>query len=143
MIKKMSIHQRIKAGRERLKMTEQRFADAVGVSRGAVQQWEKPDGTAPKRKNQEAVAELLGITVGELMNPSDDEPGQAHTKPDVLGLSDDAIRIARLFDEVKGSRQRDLALIAAMQAIIGFSGSSKSLPSGKPSKAATAKKQRA
>jgi SOS-response transcriptional repressor LexA len=49
-------------------MSEQQFAQAVGVSRGAVQQWEKPGGTAPKRSNQPLVAELLGLSVAELMS---------------------------------------------------------------------------
>ena len=48
-------------------MSEQQFAEAVGVSRGAVQQWEQPGGTAPKRSNQPRVAKLLGISVAELM----------------------------------------------------------------------------
>lgn len=63
----MSIHQKIREGRAKLGMTEQQFGDAVGVSRGAVQQWEKEGGTAPTRKNQPAVAKLLGIPVAELM----------------------------------------------------------------------------
>ena len=49
-------------------MTEQQFASALGVSRGAVQQWERPGGTAPKRGNQPAVARLLGISVAELVS---------------------------------------------------------------------------
>jgi SOS-response transcriptional repressor LexA len=49
-------------------MTEQQFADAAGVSRGAVQQWERPGGTAPKRRNQPVVARLLGISVAELVS---------------------------------------------------------------------------
>ncbi len=56
----------IKQGRERLNLTEQQFADRVGVSRGAVQQWERGT-TAPKRGNQAAVAALLGISISELM----------------------------------------------------------------------------
>lgn len=47
-------------------MTYQQFGDAVGVSRGAVQQWEKGD-TAPTRKNQPAVAKFMGLTVAGLM----------------------------------------------------------------------------
>jgi SOS-response transcriptional repressor LexA len=47
-------------------MSEQQFADAVGVSRGAVQQWEKPGGTAPRRSNQPMVAKVLGLSVAEL-----------------------------------------------------------------------------
>jgi SOS-response transcriptional repressor LexA len=49
-------------------MSEQQFADAVGVSRGAVQQWEKPGGTAPKRSNQPMVARVLGVSVAELVS---------------------------------------------------------------------------
>lgn len=49
-------------------MSEQQFADAVGVSRGAVQQWEKPGGTAPKRSNQPRVAGLLGVSLAELVS---------------------------------------------------------------------------
>lgn len=64
----MSVHTLIKEGRKRLAMSEQQFADAAGVSRGAVQQWERPGGTAPKRSNQRRVAELLGVSVAELMS---------------------------------------------------------------------------
>jgi SOS-response transcriptional repressor LexA len=49
-------------------MSEQQLADAVGVSRGAVQQWEKPGGTAPKRSNQANVARVLGLSVAELVS---------------------------------------------------------------------------
>ncbi|RYF33678.1 MAG: helix-turn-helix domain-containing protein [Comamonadaceae bacterium] len=64
----MSIHRLIREGRLRLGMSEQQFADAVGVSRGAVQQWEKPGGTAPKRGNQPRVAEVLGVSIAELLS---------------------------------------------------------------------------
>lgn len=64
----MSIHKKIRDGRKRLEMTEQQFADAIGVSRGSVQQWEKEGGTAPTRKNQPKVAQLLGLSVAELMD---------------------------------------------------------------------------
>jgi SOS-response transcriptional repressor LexA len=64
----MSVHTLIREGRKRLAMSEQQFADAAGVSRGAVQQWERPGGTAPKRSNQRRVAELLGVSVAELMS---------------------------------------------------------------------------
>lgn len=64
----MSIHKTIREGRARLKLTEEEFASKVGVTRAAVQQWEKEGGTAPRRKNQPAVAALLGITVAQLMS---------------------------------------------------------------------------
>lgn len=63
----MSVKDRIRQGRQRLALTEEDFAEKVGVSRGAVQQWER-GVTAPKRTNQPAVARLLGITVAELMS---------------------------------------------------------------------------
>lgn len=77
----MSIHRVIREGRKRLQMTEQQFADAVGVTRTAVNQWEKEGGTAPTRKNQPAVAKLLGITVAELTggNPYLQEPASQHS----------------------------------------------------------------
>ena len=71
----MSSHRLIRDGRRGLGMSEQQFADAVGVSRGAVQQWEKPGGTAPKRSNQQRVAALLGISVAELVS------GGSNTSP--------------------------------------------------------------
>ena len=63
----MDIHELIRHGRLRLGMSEQQFATAAGVSRGAVQQWEKPGGTAPKRSNQARVARVLGISVADLV----------------------------------------------------------------------------
>lgn len=63
----MTIHAFIRAGRRRLGLSEQQFADAVGVSRGAVQQWEKLEGTAPRRANQPRVARVLGVSVAELL----------------------------------------------------------------------------
>jgi DNA-binding XRE family transcriptional regulator len=66
----MSIHRLIRQGRLRLGMTEKQFADGPGVSRGAVQQWERPGDTAPKRSNQPAVARLL-----KPLNPSDQAAG--------------------------------------------------------------------
>ena len=63
----MATHRLIREGRLLLGMTEQQFADALGVTRGAVQHWERPGGTAPNRANQPAVAALLGISVAELI----------------------------------------------------------------------------
>ncbi|CAN5731973.1 LexA family transcriptional regulator [soil metagenome] len=71
----MSTHIRIKEGRRRLGMSEQQFADAIGVTRGAVQQWEKANGTAPKRTTQPRVAQVLGLSVAELMTGSNVSSG--------------------------------------------------------------------
>ena len=64
----MSTRLLIRDGRLGLGLSEQQFADATGVSRSAVQQWERVGGTAPKRANQAAVARLLGISVAELVS---------------------------------------------------------------------------
>lgn len=74
----MSTAKLIREGRVRLGLTEQQFADAVGVSRGAVQQWERGT-TAPKRNNQAAVARKLGISVPQLMGIDDAPPSPGGT----------------------------------------------------------------
>jgi SOS-response transcriptional repressor LexA len=71
----MSIHRLIRESRLKLGWSEQQFANAVGVSRGAVQQWERPGGTAPRRRIQQRVAEVLGISVAELVS------GGSNTRP--------------------------------------------------------------
>lgn len=96
----MSIHQRIRNGRIQLQMTEEQFGAAVGVSRGAVQQWEKEGGTAPTRKNQPKVAALLGISVSMLM--TGDDSGNATTTS--------GGQLQALFDAIpKGSALREPA----------------------------------
>ena len=77
----MSIHARIKEGRLRLKLTEQQFADQVGVTRAAVQQWERENGTAPRRSKQEKVAQVLGISVAELVTGAAAPESDAATLP--------------------------------------------------------------
>lgn len=126
----MSIHRRIREGRERLGMTEQQFADAVGVTRGAVQQWEKEDGTAPARKRQGRVAKLIGLSIAELMGQSE-EPHHPPALPTGDGrptksttqspfppyptntaapsLSDRALDLAKAYDAISGDkRKRDV-----------------------------------
>jgi SOS-response transcriptional repressor LexA len=71
----MGVNLTIREGRRRLGLSEQQFAKAVGVTRGAVQQWEKPNGTAPRRSTQPLVAKVLGISVAELMTGSNVSAG--------------------------------------------------------------------
>ena len=82
MIEIMSYSEKIKKFRTSRKLTHQQFADAVGVSRGSIQQWER-GVTAPKRLNQPAVAKFMGVSIAELM--SDDlqilEPTPQENKP--------------------------------------------------------------
>jgi SOS-response transcriptional repressor LexA len=69
----MSIHKVIREGRAKLGLSEEKFAELCGVSRAAVQQWEKEGegGTAPSRRNQQRVADVLGLTVAQLMSGSE------------------------------------------------------------------------
>jgi transcriptional regulator with XRE-family HTH domain len=83
----MSIDTTIRDGRRRLGWSEQQFAEAVGVTRGAVQQWEKPNGTAPKRATQPRVAQVLGISVAELMTGSN-VSGQVELRGEVPLVSE-------------------------------------------------------
>jgi SOS-response transcriptional repressor LexA len=55
----------IRTNREKLGLTVEEFADLCGVSRGAVQHWER-GATAPNRRHAPLVASVLGITVSEL-----------------------------------------------------------------------------
>jgi len=94
----------IRTGRERLGMNHQQFATAVGVSRGAVQQWEKGD-TAPKRSHQKRVADLLGVSVAELMGQS--QPDQ-QTIRDTVNLSSGISEIPLLDRNTAGMYKRFL-----------------------------------
>lgn len=62
-----SIRELIVKGRTRLGLTERGFASLVGVTRGAVQQWEREGGTAPSKGRKDAVAALLGMTTAEFI----------------------------------------------------------------------------
>lgn len=65
-----SIHQRIRRLREQKGLTQDELAAKIGVTRQAVQKWESEgdDRTAPKRARQENLANVLNITVYELMH---------------------------------------------------------------------------
>lgn len=55
-------------------MSEKQFADAIGVTRSAVQQWERPNGTTPRRTNWQRMAEVLDVSVAELLSGLRVEP---------------------------------------------------------------------
>lgn len=64
-----SIHARIRRLRKKHGMSLPTFAQTVGVKWQSAQQWEKEiGGTAPSRKRQPKVAEILGVSVQELMH---------------------------------------------------------------------------
>jgi transcriptional regulator with XRE-family HTH domain len=73
----MSIHKAIKARREAIGMTKTELAKRLGVSRAAIDQWERETvakggarPTSPKLKRLEAVARALGTSVADLVNSS-------------------------------------------------------------------------
>lgn len=63
------IHTRIKELRLELGLSMEALAKAAGVkSWQTVQQWEKPDGTAPKRERLQRVADALKTTKAYLLD---------------------------------------------------------------------------
>ena len=95
----MSTYQLILDGRRRLGMTQKQFANALQVSRGAVQQWEMKEGTVPKRANQPRVAGLLGISVAELvLGRLDPERAATSDVPLVLEMSEQSSLVVDNFN---------------------------------------------
>jgi SOS-response transcriptional repressor LexA len=95
----------------RLRMTEQQFADAVGVSRGAVQQWEKPGGTAPNRSNQPRVARLLGLSIAELVSGGRVAAQDPNLRSEVPLLSEAEIAASAWLDDSQpGGRFESIAV---------------------------------
>ena len=58
-----TINQRIRELREAAGLPLEHVAAKLGVSYQAVQQWERPDGTQPRRMRMEALATVLNTTV--------------------------------------------------------------------------------
>jgi transcriptional regulator with XRE-family HTH domain len=137
----MSIHQRIKQGREALGLNQQQFADKLGLSRGTVQQWENEGGTAPSRKHQPQVAALLGLSVAQLMDPAD-TAAQPSTRPGDLSAA--AYELAKLFDMLPADRiQRTVAYNEATAAILRVLQSHGGQPKALPAPGVLAKTPRA
>lgn len=61
------IHSRIKELREKRGLSMEALAKLIGVAWQTIQQWERPDGTAPKRTRLEKAASALGTTPTYLM----------------------------------------------------------------------------
>lgn len=150
---RMTIHHRIQTGRLALKLTAQEFADRLGVTRGAVQQWEKAKGTAPSRKHQGAVAALLGMTIPELMNP-DPNPGElaapASPPPAAGGKqpSENARVLAQLYDMlpddlIKRTEAYNAATAEIIAVLQGRPRQPSPAPIGAPDLQTTPEKQRA
>lgn len=123
------IHSRIKDLREKRGISLEALAELVDVSWQAVQQWEKPEGTAPKRTRLEKVAEVLGTTSTYLLTGMKTElrtyptgsnvvamekTGSAYTHPDKTIA--EIISILEATDE----RGRIMALGATRAALLNY-----------------------
>lgn len=62
----MTIGEKLKAARERRKLTQQAIAEALGVSQPTIHSWESGE-TMPRMKRLAAVAEAYGLTPKELL----------------------------------------------------------------------------
>jgi transcriptional regulator with XRE-family HTH domain len=126
-----TIHTRIKKRREELGLTMKALAEKVGVSAWqTVQQWEREDGTAPKRDRLKAVAEALQTTSEELLFGPKSElfaletkiwdkkwnaPGRRSVEHLRDSLTDDGVRVGMAFDELTNSDQRE-SVVAQLRA---------------------------
>jgi len=133
----MNVHQRIKVARIKLGLTFKQFGDAVGVSHGAVQQWEKLDGLAPSRRNQPAVAKMLGITVSELMSEGSLQSGPA-PELDAGDISEIGKMLGQWLDRITNEKAQTLAFHACVDVIIQALRDNQPKPS--PTPAPSAKK---
>lgn len=71
----MKVSAWVKAGRERLGWSQRDLAKAVRVSPGAVGQWET-DAVRPKLPNLLDMAVLFQTSIGPLLGPGGDYPGE-------------------------------------------------------------------
>ncbi len=65
MAKKVTIGERIKEARKRADKTQMEIARTLKLSMQAVSQWER-NATVPDARHLAALADALGVTVGEL-----------------------------------------------------------------------------
>ncbi|AYR26904.1 helix-turn-helix domain-containing protein [Herbaspirillum rubrisubalbicans] len=125
----MSIHARIKQLREARGMSMLTLADLVGVSAWqTVQQWEKEDGTAPKRERLAAVAAALQTTPEYLLFGDGGSSASTREKKRVdytdvfaaseAGISMTALRVAQSFDKLDSTEKKQ-AILAQLKAF-GF-----------------------
>ena len=133
----MSVNKRIRDGRIALGMNVTQFADAIGVTRAAVHQWEKEGGTAPARNKQAKVAKLLRMSVAELMNPGLEA---VEIQPAPEGYSTEGLALAWLLDQIPDRLARTEAAHAATAAVLaamprsGAASIHMQLPSASPKK---------
>lgn len=108
----MDIHQRIKARRIELGMSMQTLAKEAGLKGWqSVQQWEKPDGTAPRRAILQRVADALRVTPEWLLfGPQDGQENHTAAAPnEPLGSDLRALQVAEIHKIVDALNIGELA----------------------------------
>lgn len=82
-----TLHERIRRARALAGLTQRELASLLGVHRGAVTQWEHPDGSAPNMGHLIAIAVHTGVNLewlGTGRGTPRAEPAQDTTDPDAL-----------------------------------------------------------
>lgn len=67
----MNIHSRIRAAREKAKLSLNEVARRMDVSRQAATAWEEEGGSLPRRKNLNLLADVLNVSVDWLLTGND------------------------------------------------------------------------
>jgi transcriptional regulator with XRE-family HTH domain len=104
---------RIKEARRRVAVSQEEFAARLGVSRGAVAQWEMDDGTSPTVKNLEQIATLSGLAFEWLATGRGPKVfGQPMVRePEAIyhaGLSDEEQQVVSLMRKMKPPKRAAL-----------------------------------
>lgn len=87
--------ERVKAARKAKKMTQERLAEAIGVTRNTITLLETGATSTLSAENTKACADALGLPVNYLIHGEPFEPGWAVTEePAMLKLSPDAAQVA-------------------------------------------------
>lgn len=82
----MNLGQKLRLGRKRLGLTQERLAELLGVSASAVWQWESPKHRSqPEIERLPQICDVLGISLDELLREVPD--GWPETRGLVVGES--------------------------------------------------------
>lgn len=75
---------RLKFARERARLSQQQVADKLGISRGAVGNWEKEGANNPETDKLPSLAQLYGVTADFLLGMSEEpEPSNVRPAPEI------------------------------------------------------------
>ena len=108
----MSLGTRIRECRQRARLSQEKVAELVGVSRQAVTKWES-DQSAPNTENLFRLAEVLGTTVDFLITSEADNRSVAEQVYQMFKV-DEARKQAELL------RQKHLNLYAVLAVLAGY-----------------------